>query len=112
MSLLIQLRSLLYFFLMGVGYSFLLAYVLCILHQIKHLWWKHLIEFSIHLLFTLILYAGLIQVNQGILHLYFLVSLTLGFLCGYIIYQPLVLPYAMRFVHWIKKRHQKNKSKD
>ena len=109
MSLFDQIRSLLYFFLMGVGYSFLLAYVLCILQECKKPWLKNMLELGIHVLFTIILYLGLIQVNQGIMHLYFIVSLTIGFFLGYIVYQPLILPWAMRLRYRIQKIRKKIK---
>ena len=109
MSLFDQIRSLLYFFLMGVGYSFLLAYVLCILKECKKPWLKNMLELGINVLFTIILYLGLIQVNQGIMHLYFIVSLTIGFFLGYIVYQPLILPWAMRLRYRIQKIRKKIK---
>ena len=103
MSLLIQLRSLLYFFLMGVGYSFVLAYLLGVIQCIKYAWIKNMIELNAHILFTIILYFGLIHVNQGVIHVYFIISLVIGFFFGYIVYQPLILPFAMRLKHRIQK---------
>ena len=109
MSLYLQLRSLLYFFLMGVGYSFVLAYILCVIQVLKYGWIKNMIEFITHLSFTIILYFGLISINQGIIHLYFIVSLTFGFFFGYVVYQPIVLPFAMRLKHQIQHVCQKYK---
>ena len=103
MSLLIQLRSILYFFLMGVGYSFVLAYLLGVIQCIKYAWIKNMIELNAHILFTVVLYLGLIHVNQGIIHIYFIVSLVIGFFFGYIVYQPFILPLAMRMKHRIEK---------
>lgn len=109
MSLLIQLRSLLYFFLMGIGYSFILAYVLCILQTIKTTWIRNIIELWMHISFTLVLYFGLIHVNQGIIHIYFIVSLMIGFFGGMFIFQPIILPYAMRLRYKIEKQIKRYK---
>ena len=68
-----------------------------------------MLELGIHVLFTIILYLGLIQVNQGIMHLYFIVSLTIGFFLGYIVYQPLILHWAMRLRYRIQKIRKKIK---
>ena len=109
MSLLIQIRSIVYFFLMGTIYSFVLAYILCIIQSIKWIWLRNLIEMMTHVSFTIVLYYGLIYVNQGIIHIYFIVSLILGFFSGYMIYQPIILPYAMRVRYQIHKLHKRIK---
>lgn len=76
----IQIKSIIYSFLYGVFFSFLLNL------NYKFIYYsKGVIKIIVNLLFildnTLLYFIILRYVNNGILHYYFIISLFLGFLC-------------------------------
>lgn len=76
----IQIKSIIYSFIYGIFFSFLLNL------NYKFIFYsKGIIKITINFLFildnTLLYFIILRYINNGILHYYFIISLFLGFLC-------------------------------
>ncbi len=85
MVLTIQIYSLIFSFFFGVFFYFLLEVNYKFLYNDKII--IKTINTFLFLLFNTILYfIGLIKINNGIIHIYFLLAILLGFLLAYFLH--------------------------
>ena len=84
MILKIQLLSLLYSFFYGVLFFFLLEINHKLLYEGK-IFYRMIITFLFVMFVSLLYFFGLIKINNGIIHIYFYLSLFTGYLLSFVI---------------------------
>lgn len=82
MILSIQIYSLLYSFLYGIIFYFLLEINYKLIYSSK-IFIRIIYSFLFLITNTLVYFLVLVKINNGIVHPYFLISLTLGYLLTY-----------------------------
>jgi len=86
MELDIQIYSFIYSFFFGMIFYYLLDLVNKYIVKIK-LIWKIILSFGFIFLISLGYFVGLLFINNGILHIYFIGSLLVGYFCSYFIFK-------------------------
>ena len=76
MELKIQIVSLLYSFI----YGYLFFFVICLFDKIKNNSLKYIFSIFIVVLFAILYFIGLLYINNGYLHIYFLFIMVIGYL--------------------------------
>jgi len=85
MILKIQLYSLLYSFVYGAILFFLLELNYRFLYYGK-IFYRIIISFLFVISFSLLYFFGLLKINNGIIHIYFFLSIFTGYLLSFVIY--------------------------
>ena len=88
MILKIQIFSLLYSFFYGIVFFILLEINYKLLYSGK-LFYRIIISFLFIIFISLLYFIGLIKVNNGIIHIYFFLSLFTGYLLSFVIYRKI-----------------------
>ena len=88
MNLKIQIFSLLYSFSFGILFFILLEVNYRLLYEGK-LFYRIIISFFFIIFMTLLYYIGLLKINNGIIHVYFLLSMFTGYLLSFVIYRKM-----------------------
>jgi len=88
MILRIQILSLLYSFFYGIVFYFLLEVNHKFLYEGKIVY-RIIISFLFIILMSLLYFFGLVKINNGIIHLYFYLSLFTGYLLSFVIYRKI-----------------------
>jgi len=78
----IQLYSLIFSFIFGIFFYFLLDVFSKITKKCK-LWLKIIASLIFVLIISIIYFAGLLYINNGYLHIYFLILIAIGYLFVY-----------------------------
>ena len=84
----IQIISLVYSFFYGVIFYLLLEVNYKLLYEGK-LVYRIIISFLFVIFISLLYFIGLIKINNGILHIYFFLSLFTGYLSSFVIYNKI-----------------------
>ncbi len=84
MNLNIQIYSLFFSFIFGIVFYFLLEVLNVIKLKVKLLF-RVIISFFFIILSSLLYFGGLLYINNGYLHIYFLVMIAVGYIVIYII---------------------------
>ena len=92
MRLDIQIFSLLYSFGYGIVFYVLLEFNHKLLYEGK-LFYRIVISFLFVIFASLLYFIILLKINNGILHLYFFISIFTGYLLSFVIYRKLVVKY-------------------
>ena len=88
MILKIQILSLIYSFFFGVIFFLLLEVNYRFLYEVK-LVYRIIISFLFVIIISLGYFLGLLKINNGIIHIYFLLSLFTGYLVSFVIYNKI-----------------------
>jgi len=88
MILKIQILSLIYSFFFGVIFFLLLEVNYRFLYEGK-LVYRIIISFLFVIIISLGYFLGLLKINNGIIHIYFLLSLFTGYLVSFVIYNKI-----------------------
>lgn len=88
MILRIQIYSLLFSFFYGIFVFFLLELNYKLLYTGKMLY-KIIISFLFVMFISLLYFYGLLKINNGIIHIYFLFSLFTGYMLSFVIYRKI-----------------------
>ncbi|MGM9882349.1 MAG: spore cortex biosynthesis protein YabQ [Bacilli bacterium] len=88
MILKIQILSLLYSFFYGIVFFILLEVNYKLLYSGK-LFYRIITSFLFIIFISLFYFIGLIKVNNGIIHIYFFLSLFTGYLLSFVIYHKI-----------------------
>lgn len=88
MILKIQVLSLIYSFFYGIVFFFLLEFNHKFLYEGKIVY-RIIISFLFVVIMSLLYFFGLIKINNGIIHLYFYLSLFTGYLLSFVIYRKI-----------------------
>lgn len=88
MILKIQILSLIYSFFFGVIFFLLLEVNYRFLYEGK-LVYRIIISFLFMIIISLGYFLGLLKINNGIIHIYFLLSLFTGYLVSFVIYNKI-----------------------
>ena len=90
MILKIQIFSLLYSFFYGIVFYVLLEINHKILYEGK-LFYRIIISFLFVIFSSLLYFLFLIKINNGILHVYFFLTMFTGYLLSFVIYKNLIV---------------------
>ena len=90
MILKIQIFSLLYSFIYGIIFYILLAVNQKFLYEGKIVY-RIIISFLFVIFISLLYFLILIKINNGILHLYFFLTMFTGYLFSFVIYKKLIV---------------------
>ena len=82
MRLNIQIYSLIYSFLFGIFFYFILDIYNKISDKLK-IWIKIIVSLIYTLIISIIYFIGLLYINNGYLHIYFLLSIMVGYIFVY-----------------------------
>lgn len=82
MQLNIQINSLIFSFIFGIFFYFLLDIFNKITSKCK-LWLRIIVSFCFVLIISLVYFLGLLYINNGYLHIYFLISIAVGYIFVY-----------------------------
>lgn len=88
MILKIQILSLIYSFFFGIIFFLLLEVNYRFLYEGK-LVYRIIISFLFVIIISLGYFLGLLKINNGIIHIYFLLSLFTGYLVSFVIYNKI-----------------------
>jgi len=88
MILKIQILSLMFSFFYGVIFFFLLEINHRFLYEGKIIY-RIIVSFLFVIVMSLIYFFGLIKINNGIIHIYFYLSLFTGYLLSFVIYRKI-----------------------
>ncbi len=88
MILHVQILSLLYSFIFGIVFFVLLEINYKLLYSGK-LIYRIIISFMFIIVLSLSYFIGLVKVNNGIIHVYFFLSLFTGYLFSFVIYRKI-----------------------
>ena len=83
-----QIITLLYSFLYGVIVYLLLEFNCKLLYDGKLLY-RIVISFLFIMLISILYFLGLIKINDGVLHIYFFISLFTGYVSSFVIYNKI-----------------------
>lgn len=89
MILKVQLLSLLFSFVYGIITFILLEINYKILYKGK-MFYRIIVSFLFVLFISLLYFIGLLKINNGIIHLYFFLSLFTGYLSSFVIYKKFI----------------------
>ena len=90
MILKIQIFSLLYSFIYGIIFYILLEVNQKFLYEVKIVY-RIIISFLFVIFISLLYFLILIKINNGILHLYFFLTMFTGYLLSFVIYKKLIV---------------------
>lgn len=90
MSLNIQIYSLLFSFLYGIILYILLEINYRFLFEGKIIY-RVIISFLFVMVLSLVYFLVLLKINNGVLHLYFFLSMFTGYLLSFVIYKKLIV---------------------
>ena len=90
MSLNIQIYSLLFSFLYGIIFYILLEINYRFLFEGKIIY-RIIISFLFVMVLSLVYFLILLKINNGVLHLYFFLSMFTGYLLSFVIYKKLIV---------------------
>ena len=90
MILKIQIYSLLYSFLFGIVFFFLLEINHKFLYEGKIVY-RVIVSFLFVMFISLLYFVILLKINNGILHVYFFLALLTGYLSSFVIYNNLIV---------------------
>ena len=90
MILKIQIFSLLYSFIYGIIFYILLEVNQKLLYEGKIVY-RIIISFLFVIFISLLYFLILIKINNGILHLYFFLTMFTGYLLSFVIYKKLIV---------------------
>ena len=90
MSLNIQIYSLLFSFLYGIILYILLEINYRFLFEGKIIY-RIIISFLFVMVLSLVYFLVLLKINNGVLHLYFFLSMFTGYLLSFVIYKKLIV---------------------
>ena len=90
MSLNIQIYSLLFSFLYGIIFYILLEINYRFLFEGKIIY-RIIISFLFVMVLSLVYFLILLKINNGVLHLYFFLSMFTGYLVSFVIYKKLIV---------------------
>ena len=88
MILRIQIYSLLFSFFYGIFVFFLLELNYKLLYTVKMLY-KIIISFFFVMFISLLYFYGLLKINNGIIHIYFLIVMFTGYMLSFVIYSKI-----------------------
>lgn len=88
MILRIQIYSLLFSFFYGIFVFFLLELNYKLLYTGKMLY-KIIISFLFVMFISLLYFYGLLKINNGIIHIYFLIVMFTGYMLSFVIYSKI-----------------------
>ena len=88
MILRIQIYSLLFSFFYGILVFFLLELNYKLLYTGKMLY-KIIISFLFVMFISLLCFYGLLKINNGIIHIYFLIVMFTGYMLSFVIYRKI-----------------------
>ena len=88
MILKVQILSLIYSFFYGVIFFLLLEVNYKFLYESK-LFFRIVISFLFIIFISLLYFFGLLKVNNGVIHIYFFLSLFTGYLLSFVIYNKI-----------------------
>ena len=88
MILRIQICSLLFSFFYGIFVFFLLELNYKLLYTGKMLY-KIIISFLFVMFISLLYFYGLLKINNGIIHIYFLIVMFTGYMLSFVIYRKI-----------------------
>ena len=88
MILRIQIYSLLFSFFYGIFVFFLLELNYKLLYTGKMLY-KIIISFLFVMFISLLYFYGLLKINNGIIHIYFLIVMFTGYMLSFVIYRKI-----------------------
>ena len=90
MNLNIQIYSLLFSFLYGIIFYILLEINYRFLFEGKIIY-RIIISFLFVMVLSLVYFLILLKINNGVLHLYFFLSMFTGYLVSFVIYKKLIV---------------------
>ena len=90
MNINIQIYSLLFSFLYGIIFYILLEINYNILFEGKIIY-RIIISFLFVIVLSLVYFLILLKINNGVLHLYFFLSMFTGYLVSFVIYKKLIV---------------------
>ena len=88
MILKIQILSLMYSFFYGILFYILLEINQKFLYEGKIIY-RVALSFLFIILMSLLYFLGLVKINNGVLHLYFYLSLFTGYMLSFVIYRKI-----------------------
>lgn len=88
MILKVQILSLLYSFVYGILFFILLEVNYKLLYTGKIIY-RIVISFLFIIIASLLYFFGLLKVNNGVIHVYFFISLFTGYLLSFVIYKKI-----------------------
>ena len=88
MILRIQIYSLLFSFFYGIFVFFLLELNYKLLYTGKMLY-KIIISFLFVMFISLLYFYGLLKINNGIIHIYFLIAMFTGYVLSFVVYRKI-----------------------
>lgn len=88
MILKVQILSLLYSFVYGILFFILLEVNYKLLYTGKIIY-RIVISFLFIIIASLLYFFGLLKVNNGVIHIYFFLSLFTGYLLSFVIYEKI-----------------------
>ena len=88
MRLKVQIYSLLYSFFFGIVFFVLLEINCKLLYEGK-LIYRVIISFLIIMVLSFLYFLGLVMINNGIIHIYFYLSLFTGYMLSFVIYNKI-----------------------
>ena len=88
MILKVQILSLLYSFVYGILFFILLEVNYKLLYTGKIIY-RIVISFLFIIIASLLYFFGLLKVNNGVIHIYFFLSLFTGYLLSFVIYKKI-----------------------
>ena len=88
MILKVQIFSILYSFFYGILFFILLEVNYKLLYSGKLLY-RIIISFLFVIFISLLYFWGLLKVNNGIIHVYFLIAMFTGYLLSFVIYKKI-----------------------
>lgn len=108
MSLLVQVQSIIYAFLVGLGYGITFSFKEYLGMYTKGKLLKGCFDILYHVLFVCIVYVGLIYVNGGISRLYLFLFFLLGIYLFYLFYYDLFIKFYKFFLLKLKPIYKKS----
>ena len=88
MVLKVQILSLLFSFMYGNMVFWLLEFNYKLLYESK-VYYRIITSFLFVLFISLLYFIGLLKINNGILHIYFFLSILTGYLSSFVIYKKI-----------------------
>lgn len=99
MDLVIQIQAIGYSFIYGIVFTFIYHFIYSYLIKIKVSFIRYLWQVIIGVVFAGIYFYGLFMINEGVIRLYFLISV----IAGYVVYQNMM---NQVMINWIVFLHR------
>ena len=99
----IQILSFLISFVFGIFFYILTSINFSLINNLKKIW-QHILTFIYVIDISIIYMIILFHLNKGYFHIYFILTVIIGFICGYFIKTKLISKISVKWENRTRKK--------